>query len=493
MGIIIRQSFKGALVQYIGVGLGYVNLIILFPLCLSLELNGLTRFLLEMGATLAMFAQLGLPNGIARFYVRYKKTKEGLGNFNSLVLGIVLISTILSLVAMLVFRDIFVSSFKENAELVDQYYWYILYISIAGVIIAILEQYCASNYRLTVPKIIREIGIRLIIGLGLLCYYFHYISFEELIILIVFSYVFFAFVLFLYTNYLSKFTFSIKKEHFKSELSKQLYWFLGLTILSGLGANIVSKIDFYMISSLINLENLAIYGTAIYIMTLMEIPSRMINQISTPIISEHLDEGRIDKVKQWYISSSNNQFIIGSVLFLLLFYNTPNLIAIMPNGNNFIELTSLVFILGLGKLVGLVLSNASVVLGNSKYYYYGLYFIIFLAIITVLTNLYFIERFGLNGVAIATSISSIIYFMIIAIFTKIKFGMQPVTKKTIIVLGATVANILVFIFLPNPANHYLNIIFVSCLAILNLVLFYILNLSIELNSFIKSILKKLTH
>lgn len=491
MGLILRQSFKGAIAQYLGIVLGYVNLIILFPLCLSLEQNGVTRFILEMGAIVAMFAQLGIPNSLPRFYVRFKKLTAGVKHLNALILSLFLIGLVLSFLFMYFNESVIVSSFKNDSQLVSQYYWFIYIISISIVLLNILEQYSIVNFRMTAPKIVREIGLRLLVGSLLVCYYFEIVNFLEFLQYIVLGQFALLITLAIYVNSLARFKFKFSKELFKVSLSKDFYWFILLIIIAGIGTNVVMKIDFYMVSSLIDVSSLAVYGTAAYIVVFMEVPVRLINQISSPIISEHMISGKMDSILDLYKKSSINQLVIGSTLFLLLYYNIGNVIELMPSGKDFSGVANLVLYLGIGKLFILTFGTTSIILSNSKYYYIGLFFVLFLAGLTIFTNVIFIKSMGLDGVGVATAISSGIYFIILALFVYFKFKMHPITRKTLIILCLTGINIVLYHTIPMPENVYFNILAVTALGLLNLIVAMKLNLSDEINETVVNYWNKL--
>ena len=47
MGIVVRQSTRNAVVSYLGVGLGFLNVVVLYPRLLSDDQFGLTRLLIS--------------------------------------------------------------------------------------------------------------------------------------------------------------------------------------------------------------------------------------------------------------------------------------------------------------------------------------------------------------------------------------------------------------------------------------------------------------
>ena len=80
-----------------------------------------------------------------------------------------------------------------------------------------------------------------------------------------------------------------------SVLSKEK--FTGFLFLGGITGLIVNKIDFLMISAQKNLSDTAIYSIGFYLALLIEIPKRTIQQISTPIIAQHMRENNMVEVK----------------------------------------------------------------------------------------------------------------------------------------------------------------------------------------------------
>ena len=68
MGIIIRQSIKGTIVNYIGVLIGIFTTFFVLTDLLKPEEIGLTRVLIDAGMLFAGLAQLGTSSSIIRFF-----------------------------------------------------------------------------------------------------------------------------------------------------------------------------------------------------------------------------------------------------------------------------------------------------------------------------------------------------------------------------------------------------------------------------------------
>ena len=74
--MIRRQSLQTSAISYLGVGLGYINVVLLFPKLFEPEQFGLTRILIAVVGVSAQFALVGLTNTIIRFFPRFKEGDE---------------------------------------------------------------------------------------------------------------------------------------------------------------------------------------------------------------------------------------------------------------------------------------------------------------------------------------------------------------------------------------------------------------------------------
>ncbi len=492
MGIVIRQSFKSIIVQYIGVVVGYLNIVWLFPKCLPLDQIGLIRFILEMGLFLAYFAQIGVPNAVNKFYPYFRNTDKNDHGFQFWIFITPLIGIVFFCLLFVFIRPLFISSFQENSPLVLDYYWYFIPFTIIYVYQNITEQYCTTQLRIVVPKLIRDVYLRLGMSVLLVINYLKWIDFDQLMIAITLLYFSAVVINLIYIHNLRginlKPDFTIVKE---KEIRKQILYFLGFIIIAGIGSTLVNKIDSYMISSLINLSSFTVYSTALFIATVIEMPYRAVSQISTPIVAEALKQNNMAKIEDIYKKSSINQTLVGLGIFLLIWINTDSIFSMMPNGEAFRAGKYVILFIGLSKLLDLLTGVNSAILANSKFYYYGLYFIFLLAGIAITANYLLIPQLGIIGVGIATAISILIYNSMITLFIKIKMKIHPFTKKTIALLIIGILMFMLNIILPLMNNIYLDIAYRSMVIIgLYCLLCYLFKISIEMNNTLHILFKR---
>jgi O-antigen/teichoic acid export membrane protein len=129
---------------------------------------------------------------------------------------------------------------------------------------------------------------------------------------------------------------------------------------------------------------------------------------------------------------------------------------------------------------------------NSKFYKYDLYSNIFLVFLTIATNYYFIQKFGIEGAAMATAISILIFNLTRLIILKINLNIQPFTVKTLYTILLLAILYIIINKLPSISFPLVNIIYKSFVAIIIFTpSLYLLNLSEDITSFLNDLRSKL--
>ncbi|HEY8402490.1 MAG TPA: polysaccharide biosynthesis C-terminal domain-containing protein, partial [Cytophagaceae bacterium] len=236
----------------------------------------------------------------------------------------------------------------------------------------------------------------------------------------------------------------LSKPLFKQMLSFGLFIMFG-----GAASMVVNKIDTIMISYLTNLKETAVYALALYIATIIETPKRVLNQLTDPLVANAWKDDDINTIHALYQKTSLNQLIVGCLLFMLLWLNIDQIFSIIPKSEIYKEGKFVILFIGLAKLVDMVTGNNGEIIGYSKHYRFGLYSIIFLAGLTILTNYIFIPIYGINGAAFATFLSTSLFNIIKFTFLKFKFNLQPFTTRTLKVLIISTTTYLIVAHIPE--------------------------------------------
>jgi len=489
MGIVIRQSVKGSVVSYVGAVIGMVSTIFIYPYFLTPELIGLNRILVDSAFLLAFVAQIGIPNAVIRFSPQLKK----MGLIREAYMYALLLPVIsLIFLGTLVYlgRDYFEGFFTKNSPLFSTYFLLIIPFGLVCVYMTIIENFTTSLYRITIPKMIREIILRiLLIGSALLFFYLK-LSIDLYVLLVIFSYALAVLILYSYFRRLLRIMIPPeKKKGIPMEMARKIFPYMGFMMLAGIGSNVVTKVDAFMISSMIGLGSTGIYTISFFMSSVIEIPSRATLQISAPFVSESLENNDISRLKDLYVRYSSNQAIIGGLLLVLLWANINSIFELMPNGDVYEAGKYVVLFIGLGKLIDVTTGINNQILIYSKYHRYLIFFVIILGIITVTGNYILIPILGITGAAIASLSSYFIINGVVIVFIYLKLRIQPFTGRTLRIVFLIALVFLLNYLLPTLGSWFFDSLYRSLILLSIYVgVTYFYRLSEDLNSIVRKAL-----
>ncbi len=484
MGIVLSQSFKNTIWTYVGFAVGAINTLFLYTNFVSPEYYGVVTFVLSTAYIMMPLMALGVQNTIIKFYSSYK-TKNSLNSFLTLMLVLPL-AIILPLVLIgLVSYDTIAQMLPQKNPILKEYIWHILVVAFSLAYFEIFYSWAKVKMRTVFGNFLKEVFHRIGVMLLLFCLYKMWLTIEGFILGVVLVYVFRMILMKLYAFSIHLPVIRFKKvPNLKAVLS-----YSALIIIAGSVAVLLLDIDKTMIGFLVdNTENIAFYSVAIYIATVIGVPSRAMYQITNPITALYLNENRKEELKDLYKKSSLNLFIVGGLIFLLIILNINELYKIIPQ--EYSGGLLVVFLIGLVKLYDNLLGNNNAILFNSDYYRIVLAFGVFLALLTIVLNMIFIPLYGINGAAFATFIAVILYNTAKLLFVNYKFKIQPFTSATAKTFILILVLIAAFYFWEFPFHPLINIALKSIIvSLLYLVSVHIFELSDDISGALKKYLK----
>ena len=491
MGIIIRQSLISTILTYLGVLIGYVNLLILFPKYMSVEEVGLQRTVQDAAMLMVPFVQLGISQLLIKYYPSYKG-KKYYSEFVSLIFILFVAAAIIFTSLFFLFQGDIASYFSKNSESVNEYLIYIFGLAILLAMHQVLVAYAQSLHNIVLPNFLKEVLLRAITLAGIILFATKTINFHQFIVLLIAAYLLNFLILLVFLLTKKALILSFKFEHLKwGTINKMLSYSL-FTFLGASGILIIGKVDSIMVTSMMGLSATGIYTTAFYIAVLIELPKRAVAQIGMPIISKAYKNNDLEEIKTIYAKSSINNLIIGSLLFIGIWINLDNIYAIIPNSEIYALGKWVVLIIGGGKLLDMVAGLNGEIIVMSKHYRVNVYLVVILTIFTITANYLLIPIYGLEGAAIGSSLA-------LLVFNGSKFGfllwkekIQPFSFQTIKVLAIGTLSLLVGLNAPELNNVFVDIIYRSILVTLlfgGMILW--LKPSEDVDGLVKSFMKKL--
>jgi len=456
VGILIKQSAYASIINYIGVAIGAVNMIFLFPEFLGQEGLGLYKAVISMAIVLSPFAQVGLARSTLRYFPRFNKGPNSSGRFFTFVL-ILAFFTISLFIGLFQLVDQWVFGFfeKNAAELIDQY-WLIIILAAIMVYISIFEAYFKAQLNVVIPTFMREFFLRILSSLLALIYFLDFISFEWFLRYSIATYALSLFLLIAILLFKGQLHFNFSIFHLKKPFIKEMMKYSVFIMAGAIGAVIVLQIDQLMVTGFLGVKENAIYVIAFFMGTVIEIPKRSISQMSDAIIANAFENERLDEVKKIYKQSSINQLILGSFVFILVVINLDNIYAIMPKGDIYSSGKWIVVIVGLSKLIDMGFGVNSEIIISSKHYKSNIYFVLILAALTIGLNVLLIPEYGLTGAAIATLTSVFLFNLIKLIYIYYILQFQPFSIHTLTTLLLSGLCFFVISIVPQFSNPILN-------------------------------------
>jgi len=458
MGIVFKQSLSNMVITYIGFAIGAINTLFLYARFLTDTYYGLVGVILATSAILMPILALGVPNTMIKFFSGYteKKAQDGFLAF-MLLLPLVLI---LPIGLFSYFANDAIGNFIGQRNLiVKDYVWHIFLIAMAMAYFEVFYSWSRIHMRSVFGNFMKEIFARVGVMLLLFGVYADYISIDTFLKALVGVYLLRTLVMKIYAYWLRMPSFNLKVPH----NLRTILTYSFLIILGGSTAVVLLEVDKFMINQFIEIEKVAYYTVAVFIATVISVPSRAMHQITYPMTAALLNQKDKEGLGVLYHKSSLTLFIISGLIFVLILLNLGDLYLLLPE--NYRGGFNIVLLIGLAKLFDAMLGNNNAILYNSDHYRAILFLGVFLAISTILFNWYLIPRIGIVGAALATFVAVFIYNLLKLLYVKQKLDLQPFTKETFKVIFLIVLVCAIFYALQFPFHPLINIALKSLLII----------------------------
>ncbi len=490
MGIVQRQTIKSSVYSYTGAILGFVTTGILLPQLCTTEQNGLLIMLVQLSVLGAQIFSLGTTSISVKFFPYFRNTEKG---HNGILYLLLMLSTIGSLLAVVVYfvgKDFFVDAFIEKSPLLVEYLYLLIPLSIFTIYFNTIDAYTRGLFNASTGILIKEFIQRLIILLFIGMLFLHLIRFEQFLYLYVIAICIPALLIIMYLVYKKSFHVSKASKPLPKRLSKYMFTFGSYSLLTGFASLLVNTIDNTMITKIMGLSDTGIYGRAFIFGTLIAIPGRSMNRVSSALISEAWKRKDIAYISDFYRRSCLTQLIVGCFLFLGVWGNIGNIMHILPG--EYASGKYVIFYIALMSLFDMATGANGIIITSSRYYRFEFFSMLMLIFLCFVTNWLLIPLYGIVGAAIATAVTIFIFNLARVIFLYIRFRMFPYNMQNLKIVLVTLITLGIASVIPQMDNFIIDIIIRS--AVITFVfglLIYFLRISADINSRIDHVLSTL--
>jgi O-antigen/teichoic acid export membrane protein len=392
VGIVKRQSLLNLISGYIGVFFAAINGLILFPWAFpeSPEEMGLVRWVISASLLLGAISHLGWPQTIVTYFPRVNPSIHSrIINKGLLASGICLFTLLL---VALIIGDPLIDFFMKDHF--GSSFWFIFPFAGTYVIFEMYSSQLIHNQNVVLPYWLKDTGRKLLLTILLIAYGLDIISNLEIFLnLLMLGYAFYALLIF-----------TVAKKIKYLSLDQTIVWpkkemfNYSIVMLMTVGAQMcLGQLDILMIGSFLGLKEVAQYSIAFSFGIVVAMPMKAMNASLRPIISKNVAEENWENLRNIGMRSLNAQWIISSLLFLVVLSVSPWIFNLLPESYQGGQ--SVLFWVAAAQLVNVSTGPSGLVLVASKKYRWELYANLILILFALIAGALYIPSGGLKGAA----------------------------------------------------------------------------------------------
>ena len=485
MGIVQNQSIKNTIITFLGFGIGAINALFFYTHFLGKMHYGIVATVLSGANIMMPLMAFGAQNTLIRFFASYKTQKERDG-FLTFMLFLPLAFIIPIGLAFYIFYDDISHSWIQENPTLRPFFWLIPIIGLFMAYFEVFYAWAKVHMKSVMGNFISEVLVRLTVMVLLIGVHFEWLSKDTFVYCVALAY-------FAQLIGMKLYAISIKMPIMRftiPENVREIIYYSVFIIVSGGVAVMLIDFDKVMIAKYLDVSQNAFYSVAIFISTVIAVPSRAMTQIVAPITARLMVEKKYGELNELYQKSAINLQVIGGFIMILIFVNIKQMYLLIPS--EYSGGIWVVFMIGLSKFYDVLLGNNNSIIVNTQYYRTVLLFGVFTVVLMIVLNAIFIPMYQIEGSAFATLLTVAIYNTIKLLFVVKKMDLFPFTYKTLYSLVILALCFVLFYFWDFPFHPIVNIGLKSILlGSLYVLLIYKANLSEEINGVIQKWLKKL--
>lgn len=442
--------------MYLGLIIGFVNVSLLFPRFVGVDILGLTQWLTEYAGLFLLIGSFGTNTATIRFFPHFKDREQQHNGFLSFLFLLRTAGLFLTIILIILTKDQIIALFSDqkSAQYIRDYYFLLPVLLALTSYSELLENYAAALLRPRIATFFREVVIRLSTLIFILFYYFEWISLQEFIILFALRFLLAIGGLVFFIYWIGELHLKVDWSIFRKPIFKNVANYGLYSVFASLGSKITTKIDILMIAALTDLTATGIYTTMYFVSTVIVIPHLGISKIASPLISEGWKKNDLNEIGHLYQRTALNNFIVALLIFIGIYINLDHLVTILGS-ENFSGAEWVAIYLGLGQLVHVVNGYNGLIINYSPKYRFDLISKAITAVLAVITNYYFIQWYGIIGAAIATAITVILSNIINQLFVYLHYKIHPFSRGMLHIIGVGILAILLNHLLPSLNGIFL--------------------------------------
>ena len=457
MGVIRKQSTYSSLIIYFGILIGFLGTAILRPKILTPDEIGFLQVVLNMVSLFGAAAILGSHLLIVKMFPRFRTENQNNRGLFRLVMTIAFIGILICIPLLILSEPLFFENNSSERFLGIEYNFPLYLLLFLGIIsktfFYVFDNYLRMNHMSVQGTFSENIILKALPIIALLLLYLNWVNYT---FVIYFNLIIYVIPLIIGWYYLKKIDAIrwVKPGPFTPDEKREMRGVAQVGFVEIISFFIVLFIDVFMLKRLMNDEAVGIYTTMFFFGAVVSVPLKALIRIAQPVISEAFALGDMDKIQTIYQKSSNVLFLLGCLVFLLVWGNRYSVEHFLDP--IYTQGIWVIFFIGLAHLVEVLSSVNYQIIAITPYFRFNLYMGVTTVVLLIATNYLFIHFFGLVGVAIGSLVSMILVNLARHIFLVHRYNLSPFSSSTLKILALGVFVFFISEWIPNLENLYFN-------------------------------------
>jgi len=489
MGVIKRQTIKGSIYSYLGVGIGFLVTIISIKLLTTAQI-GLTAIFVAVSGIYSQFSTLGFTKVIERLFPYFRDEENKHNGFVFLTLIVGLIGFLVSLVSFFFLKSYIINNYQSKSPLLVEYVWFIVPLIFFRMYALMLDTYNKMLFDATTGTILNDFVYRVGNLFLLGAFYLKWIDFT----LFIWGYIFFLSLPAIYLTglliYRKQFNVSPKLHFISPTLRKEMISLSLFGIIGGVSSIALKQIDTIMLGAYADLSVAGVYSIIFYFGTVVLIPSVALGKISSTIIADSWKNNDLKTIDDIYFKSSINQMLFSLLLFILIVANTNNIIQLL--GHRYQGTEWVIVLVSLTSLIVASTGSSVQIIGTSHKYKIQTYSLGLLVVLSVIFYAIFIPVLGMIGAALGSLLSISGASLMRVYYLKRNMNLFPYRTIHLKCAAIGVVAFVIAKIIPAIDNFFIDLLVrCSVISILFVGLSYLFHISNDFNQMADKILKQI--
>jgi len=491
MGIVKKQAYKNTLVSYIGMVVGYFN-VLLFVQYLSPDQYGLYQLLIGASILYSLLGSVGVPGMIVKYFPFFKTEDRSHNGFIYWIARYTLIGLLISTVVYILFKPVIISLYIKDSSLFTGYFYWLIPLACFTILYNLFEAFGKVIYQSILSSFLREVLLKVLTTISLLTLAKGWINFHQFIQLYISYNGVITILLFLSLISSKKFSFRFTKTSFQSVTGKEIINYGLFTLLSSSVYVLWQKIDVLMLSSMAGLAITGVYGFYTAIAVVINVPTAALSRTTYQIVADAWKTRDMKNIAEVYYKTSIIQMVLGCLLFMGIIINKDNLFVIISK-KEYISHFDLFYVIGLSCLIDITGGLNTYIITTSPKYRLISIFVAVASVFCIGLTYVLIPIYGGMGAAIAYLITITGFNFCNWLYLKYRYQLQPFNSKHLLVIIITLASYFLGKYFWHIQNVYLDILTRSGIVTVFFgLLTYYFKISVDINEKVDKSFQKLT-